>query len=133
MANTQVAKLLFEHCVRHGGPTLTLLRTGAFPPGWVETYLQLAEQAESEYTAVAEWPRELITAAYVASVYCEKRYRDWRAAGGDENLETEASLRRIRWAGDSMVMCWCYNSVFIDAGLAFEPRGRPAPQAGGAG
>src|SRR4051812_14894561 len=87
---------------------MILLRTGRFPDGWVKKYLDLIRQAEGEYRDISEWPRELAAAVYVASVYCDKRYRDWRNLDGSKDAKTERELEEIRWAGDSLVIGWFY-------------------------
>jgi hypothetical protein len=97
---------LLEHCLGAGLPTQALLNTGRFPEGWVARYLDLAEAAYRQYAEVPLWPRELAASAYLVSVYCEKRYRDWLQGGGAPDPETEAALRQVRWAGDQMLFGW---------------------------
>lgn len=111
-ANSGIARQMLEHCYQQsprGFIGQDLLNTGRFPEGWVETYLDLVEKAQHRYAKQLEWPREIVAAAYVASVYCDKRYRDWLGMGGATNTETESALQRIRWAGDSLILGWFYR------------------------
>ena len=101
-----IAERLLEHCLGAGLPTRALLNTGRFPDGWVSKYLELTEEARLRYASEPLWPRELAASAYLASVYCHKRYRDWLQLGGSADPETEAALREVRWAGDQLLFGW---------------------------
>lgn len=48
-------------------------------------------------------------AVYNASVYGAKRYRDWQDLGGSRNPDTEEALRKVRWAGDSLILGWSWR------------------------
>jgi hypothetical protein len=115
MSSTDAGRTLAEELLAHcygGSPRgfigQDLLNTGRFPDGWVAKYLDLIQDAERQYAHLPNWPRELIAAAYVTSVYCDKRYRDWLSMepGRKAIAETEASLQRVRWAGDNLILGW---------------------------
>ena len=110
MAETRtIDERLIEHCLGTGEPLYSLLNTGTFPDGWVTNYLQLMEVVSSQWAGNALWPRNIAASGYVASVYCDKRYRDWLIGGGAPNKETEDSLIKIRWVGDSFLIGWWFR------------------------
>ena len=102
---------LIQHCLGSDEPTKLMLRTGQFADGWVDVYLTMIDEAKRRYGHLPEWPRDLVASAYCACVYCEKRYRDWRAGGNAPNAETESSLQQIRWATDSLFLGWVWHQI----------------------
>jgi hypothetical protein len=109
--SASVAERLLEHCMGIGLPTQDLLNHGRFPEGWVDKYLALVQEAKHEYADQPLWPREFAASAYLVSVYCDKRYRDYLRGGGAEDAETEIALRRVRWAGDDLLFGWFNSSL----------------------
>ncbi len=51
---------LFDHCLGEGCPSHVLLNTGAFPPTWVDRYLELLEQATDRWQHEQYWPKCII-------------------------------------------------------------------------
>lgn len=98
------ARALMDEFIRTAEPHRSLLRNGAFPEGWVERYLAFVARATEHFGERSPLPREVMEVVYNASVYCTKRYADWRERTGDENLETWAKLNELRWAGDALIL-----------------------------
>ena len=110
-----IAQELLDHCFSaapRGFIGQELLNAGRLPEGWADRYLDLLRQAESHFADHPKWPRELVTAVYAASVYCEKRYRDWLELDPDRarDPQTEAKLQQIRWAGDRLILRWVWKT-----------------------
>ncbi|MDP6044243.1 MAG: hypothetical protein QGG25_01440 [Phycisphaerae bacterium] len=105
MAETQsITEQLASHCLEDQSFLQVLLNTGALPEGWAARYLELLAIAKTQYADKDLWPRQFAEAAYCVSVYCPKRYSDWqRLTGGGINLETEQTIREIRWAADDLL------------------------------
>ena len=117
-----VAVRLMEHCLGLNEPSLPMLRTGQFSDGWVERYLELMDEAKSQYAELTAWPRGLVASAYHASVYAEKRYRDWRSHGNPANSETESALQRIKWATDSLILGWVWHQMPVQITEESNPK-----------
>ncbi len=98
------ARLFLDELFGAGVPIHNLLRTGAFPEGWVDRYLAFVERVSARYGEEMPLPREVVAVIYNASVYCMKRYSDWQRFEGGTNEATEQLVTAIRWAGDAVVL-----------------------------
>ena len=82
----------------------SLLEKGEFPPGWVETYLELLKEAEIVWRNQTCLPRELIAAVHFASWYLNIRYNAWCVFSKKLNATTERQLAQIRTPSETFLM-----------------------------
>jgi hypothetical protein len=87
-----------------GIPIQNLLRTGAFPDGWSDRYLDFIQRVAAHYGEASPLPRDVLAVIYNASVYCTKRYHDWQRLTGGKNNTTEGMVNEVRWAGDRLIL-----------------------------
>ncbi|MHC4644508.1 MAG: hypothetical protein ACYTBJ_03330 [Planctomycetota bacterium] len=87
---------LYHHCISDGNPTFHILENGKFPNGWVESYLELLEEASQLWRSEDYWPKKLVAAIHFTSFYLDFRYKAWCAFTKSRNVQTEDALAGIR-------------------------------------
>lgn len=95
---------ILKHINGEDSPRRTLLHTGAFSEGWVETYFELLEEAKVRWRDEPLWPRELVAAVHVASLYFPLDYQTWCQHPGPRNEQTERDLGRIRTRSETFLL-----------------------------
>lgn len=98
---------MLDHIKGDESPRRTLLNTGAFSERWVETYFELMEEASAKWRDEHLWPRELVAAVHIASLYFPLDYQVWRefkGAQGARNEQTERDLARIRTRSETFLL-----------------------------
>ena len=91
---------LLEHCLGKQEPSSSLLKTGAFPNGWVELYLGLLDQAEKKWGTETAAPRKAVAAIHFASMYLSIRYQAWKGFNRRNNPITDAALCQVRTSSE---------------------------------
>jgi hypothetical protein len=100
-----------DHVLSHESPVQkSLLEKGEFPPGWVETYLELLKEAALAWRNQTCLPRELVAAVHFASWYLDLRYKTWCKFSASRNINTESQLARIRTPSETFLIM----SVIMD-------------------
>jgi hypothetical protein len=90
------ADAITRHVFGPGDPSVSLLESGRFPPGWVEEYRHLLELVAEEWAAAPAWPRHMVGALHYALTHLRVRYNAWQSfAGGRQYEDTERELSRI--------------------------------------
>ncbi len=87
---------MFQHVTGSDTPRRTLIETGAFSDGWVKTYFELLEEAKVKWRDEKLWPRDLVAAVHVASLYFRLDYQVWCQHSGHRNEQTDGDLAAIR-------------------------------------
>lgn len=95
---------ILQHINGEDSPRGTLVNTGAFSERWVETYFELLEEAKIKWRDEPLWPRELVAAVHVASLYFPLDYEVWRQFKGRCNERTEHDLARIRTRSEKFLL-----------------------------
>jgi hypothetical protein len=95
--DTAAADALTRHVFGPADPSVPLLESGRFPPGWVEEYRHLLEAVAEECAAAPAWPRHMVGALHYALTHLRVRYTAWQqfGDGGRRNEETERELSRV--------------------------------------
>jgi len=97
------AESFLEELRQYGVPIKNLLENGELPGNWAVRYLAFVQRVKERYGETEPLPREIVAVIYNASVYCTKRYNDWRWLTGGINPETAITVDKIRWAGDLFI------------------------------
>jgi len=95
---------MLKHINGEDSPRRTLLNTGAFSERWVETYFELLEEAKLRWRDEQLWPRELVAAVHVASLYFPLDYQTWCQHPGPRNEQTERDLALIRTRSETFLL-----------------------------
>ena len=124
LTTESVEARLYEHVIGKGSPMPVLVNTGVLSPDWVDAYLALLKEAESQWKAQPCWPRELVTAVHTASWYLHLRYDSWSGFKTKRNEATESLLGRIRF--ESFLMSPICDISAVIAEQAASPNSDPA-------
>ena len=89
-----------EALTQKGEPITNLTFDGLFPDDWPQRYLDFLDRVEAEYGQDKPIPREIMAVVYFASVYCTKRFLDWRLLFNKKNSKTESTVHQIRLRAD---------------------------------
>lgn len=90
--------------VKRAEPIHTLTFEGVFPDGWPERYLDFLDRVETEYGKDKPIPRPILSVIYIGSVYCTKRFLDWRLFFNGQNSQTESMVHNIRLRADAFML-----------------------------
>lgn len=91
------AEALTRHVFGPSDPSVSLLDSGRFPPGWVEKYRHILETVAKEWAVAPVWPRHMVGALHYALTHLRVRYSAWQGfgSGGRRDEETERELSRV--------------------------------------
>jgi hypothetical protein len=94
------ADALTRHVFGPSDPSVTLLESGRFPPGWVEEYRRLLTVVAKELGQAPVWSRHMVGALHYALTHLRVRYSSWQRIKGSirRNEDTERELSRVEAA-----------------------------------